>query len=64
MRSFITYTYSSPNIIRVIKSRRMKWEGHAAGIEEIKRAYRILNLKGINHLEEIDVVWTIIIKWI
>jgi hypothetical protein len=22
--------YSSPNIVRVIKSRRMRWEGHAA----------------------------------
>jgi hypothetical protein len=24
--------YSSPNIIRVIKSRRMRWEGHVARI--------------------------------
>jgi hypothetical protein len=24
--------YSSPNIVRVIKSRRMKWEGHVPGI--------------------------------
>jgi hypothetical protein len=22
--------YSSPNIVRVIKSRRMRWEGHVA----------------------------------
>jgi hypothetical protein len=26
--------YSSPNIIRVIKSRRMKWAGHAALVGE------------------------------
>ena len=26
--------YSSPNIIRVIKSRRMRWTGHVARIEE------------------------------
>jgi hypothetical protein len=34
--------YSSPNIIRVIKSRRMKRVGHAAGIGEITDEYRIL----------------------
>jgi hypothetical protein len=26
--------YSSPNIIRQIKSRRMKWEGHVARVGE------------------------------
>jgi hypothetical protein len=26
----LTDLYSSPNIIRVIKSRRMRWEGHVA----------------------------------
>jgi hypothetical protein len=34
--------YSSPNIIRVIKSRRMRWTGHAARIGESRNAYRIL----------------------
>jgi hypothetical protein len=34
--------YSSPNIIRVIKSRRMRWAGHAARTEEKRGAYRIL----------------------
>jgi hypothetical protein len=34
--------YSSPNIIRVIKSRRMRWAGHVARIEEKRGAYRIL----------------------
>jgi hypothetical protein len=29
-RSFITYTHSSPDIIRIIKSRRMRWPGHVA----------------------------------
>jgi hypothetical protein len=29
MRSFINL-YSSPNIIRMIKSRRMRWTGHVA----------------------------------
>jgi hypothetical protein len=34
--------YFSPNIIRIIKSRRMKWGGHAARMREKKNAYRIL----------------------
>jgi hypothetical protein len=33
--------YSSANIIRMIKSMRMGWAGHAARIRE-KNAYRIL----------------------
>jgi hypothetical protein len=34
--------YSSPNIIRVIKSRRMRWVGHVARMGEKRGAYRIL----------------------
>jgi hypothetical protein len=34
--------YSSPNIIRVIKSRRMRWAGHVARVGEKRGAYRIL----------------------
>jgi hypothetical protein len=34
--------YSSPNIIRVIKSRRMRWMGLVARMGEKRRAYRIL----------------------
>ena len=34
--------YSSPNIIRVIKSRRMRWAGHVARIVERRGAYRVL----------------------
>jgi hypothetical protein len=33
--------YSSPKIIRVIKSRRMRWAGHVARIGEKRRAHRI-----------------------
>jgi hypothetical protein len=40
MRSFITCT--SPNIIRIMKSRRMRWVGHVARIGEKRNAYRIL----------------------
>jgi hypothetical protein len=34
--------YTSPNIIRVIKSRRMRRAGHVARVGEKKGAYRIL----------------------
>jgi hypothetical protein len=34
--------YSSPNIVRVIKSRKMRWAGHAARIGEGRSVYRIL----------------------
>jgi hypothetical protein len=33
--------YSSPNIVRVIKSRRMRWAGHAC-MEEGRGVYRVL----------------------
>jgi hypothetical protein len=34
--------YSSPSIIRIIKSRRMRWAGHVARIGERRNAYRLL----------------------
>jgi hypothetical protein len=33
--------YSSPNIIRVIKSRRKRWAGHVASMGEGRGAYRV-----------------------
>ena len=34
--------YSSPNIVRVIKSRRMRWAGHVARLGEERGLYRVL----------------------
>jgi hypothetical protein len=34
--------YSSPNIIKVIKSRRMRWAGHVAHMGEGRSVYRVL----------------------
>jgi hypothetical protein len=34
--------YSSPSIIRIIKSRRMRWAGHVARMGEKINAYRLL----------------------
>jgi hypothetical protein len=34
--------YSSPSIIRIIKSRRMRWPGHAARMRKKRNAYMLL----------------------
>jgi hypothetical protein len=34
--------YSSPNIIRQIKSRRMRWAGHVARMREERKVYTVL----------------------
>jgi hypothetical protein len=34
--------YSSPDIIRQIKSRRIRWAGHVARMGEEKNVYRVL----------------------
>jgi hypothetical protein len=34
--------YSSPNIVRVIKLRIMRWAGHIARMGERRRVYRVL----------------------
>jgi hypothetical protein len=42
--------YSPPSIIRIINSRRMRWEGHVARKGEKRNAYRLL----VGKLEERD----------
>ena len=37
-----TVLYRSPNILRVIKSKRLKWAGHVARTEESRNALTIL----------------------
>ena len=34
--------YSPPNIVQVIKSRRMRWAGHVARMGEVRGLYRVL----------------------
>jgi hypothetical protein len=38
----LNYLYSSPNIVRVIKSRRMRWAGHVARTDVERGVYRVL----------------------
>jgi hypothetical protein len=37
--------YHSPNIFRAIKSRRLRWEGHVARMEEGRNAFKMLTGK-------------------
>jgi len=58
--------YSSPNIVRVIKPRRMSWTGHVARMEERRDAYRVLVRKpeGKRPLGRPRLDGMIILKWI
>ena len=46
--------YCSPNIVQVIKSRRMRWAGHLERMRERRGVYRVLVGKpeGKNNLED------------
>jgi hypothetical protein len=57
--------YSSPNIVRVIKSRRMRWAGHVARIGEVKGVYRLWlgGPKARDHREDLDVGGRITLRW-
>jgi len=58
--------YSSPSIVRVIKSRRMRWAGHVASMGERKGVYRVWwgNLNERDHLEDPGGDGRITLKWI
>jgi hypothetical protein len=57
--------YSSPDIIRQIKSRRMRWTGHVARMGEGRNVYRVLVGKpeGKDHLKDQGVDWRTGSKW-
>ena len=58
--------YISPNIVRMIQSRRMKWAGHVARMGESRVLYRILvgKREGRRPLGRHRRRWGIILRWI
>jgi len=58
--------YSSPNIVRVIKSRRMRWAGHVARMGEGRGVYRVLvgNRRVRDNWRDPGVDGRIILRWI
>jgi hypothetical protein len=57
--------YSSPNIVRVIKSRRMRWAGHVARMRrgEVFTGFRLGSPKGRDHWEDLGVGGRITLRW-
>ena len=61
--------YSLPNIVRVVKSRRMRWAGHVARMGEERGVYRCTgfwwgNLRERDHWGDPGVDGRIILRWI
>ena len=56
----------SPNIVPLIKSRRIRWAGHVARVGKRRGVYRVLVgiLKERDHLGDTDVDGRIILRWI
>ena len=54
--------YSLPNIVRMVKSRRMRWAGHVARMGEGRSVHRVL--VGKPEGERTDVDGRIILRWI
>jgi len=62
----LNYVYCSPNTVRVIKSRRMRWAGYVARMGESRSVYRVLvrKLEGKRPLGRLRRRWGIILRWI
>ena len=59
--------YCSPNIVRVIKSRRMRWAGHVARVGErrgeVYAGFWWVNLRERDYLEDTGINGRIILRW-
>ena len=62
----LTDLYSLPNIMRVVKSKRMRWAGYVTRIEKGRGVHRVLVGKpeGKRPLGDPDVDGRIILRWI
>ena len=58
--------YSLPNIVRVVKLRRMSWAGHVAGWGrgEVCTGFWLANLRERDHWGDPDIDGRIILRWI
>ena len=58
--------HSLPNIVRVVKSRRMRWAGHVARMGEGRGVHRVLvgKPRERDHWGDPDVDGRIILRWI
>jgi len=56
--------YCLPNIVRVIKSRRMRWAGHGGGRRDVHTGFWWGNLRERDHLEDQGLDGRIILKLI
>ena len=58
--------YPSPNIVLVIKSRRMRLEGHVVRMEERRGVYRVLvgTTEGKRPLGRPRLRWRMTLRWI
>jgi hypothetical protein len=59
--------YSSPNIVKVIKARRMRWAGHVAhmgdGRGEVFTGFWLGGPKATDHWEDLDIRGRIMLRW-
>jgi hypothetical protein len=57
--------YSSPNIVRVIKSRRMRWAGHVArmGRGEVFTGFLLGGPKFRDHWEDLGIEGKVTLRW-
>ena len=62
----LSVLYSLPTIVRVVKSRRMRWTGHVArmGRGEVCKGFWWGNLRERDHWGDPDVDGRIILRWI
>jgi hypothetical protein len=53
----LNYLYSSPHIIRIIKSKRMRWAGHVARLNrgEVHTGFGLGRYKRKDHLEDLGI---------
>jgi hypothetical protein len=60
------YLYSSPNFIRVIKSRRMIWKRHIARMQARRGTFTVLvgNVRKRDNLEDLGLDGKVILKWV